>query len=127
LRKTLRHLLERALPALVILVLTPGLAKAQAVQDPSHAADSTAALGAPALPASAASMFRADRLQHASLAFASGLAIGVLSDRPEAAAGAAVSLGVLKEFFDDRFDPLDLVADVVGAGLAAIVTFALDR
>lgn len=69
-----------------------------------------------------------DKLQHASLAFTSGLAIGVVTQEPAAAAGGALLLGLAKELWDQRrtrFDPGDLAADAVGAGLAAIATHAV--
>jgi len=73
---------------------------------------------------------RADRLQHASLAFSSGLALGVLAREPAAAAGGALTLALAKELFDarrNRFDAADLVADAAGAALAALATSALGR
>jgi len=69
-----------------------------------------------------------DKLQHVSLAFTGGLAIGVVAQEPAAAAGGALLLGVAKELWDrrrTRFDPGDLAADAVGAGLAAIATHAV--
>ena len=68
-----------------------------------------------------------DRLQHASFSFAAGLAIGLVSERPAAAGGGAAALGVGKELMDDRFDVGDLVADLLGAALAALATHALRR
>ncbi len=70
---------------------------------------------------------RPDLYQHASLAFASGLAIGLLSESPAAAAGTSVTLGVGKELTDDHFDRTDLLADLVGAALAAVVTHWVTR
>lgn len=69
--------------------------------------------------------FRADRLTHASLALGIGVGVGMLSRAPAAGAGAAIGLGLAKEFSDDRFDRGDLVADAVGAGLAALIVAAL--
>ena len=69
-----------------------------------------------------------DKLQHVSLAFTGGLAIGVVAQEPAAAAGGALLLGVAKELWDrrrTRFDPGDLAANAVGAGLAAIATHAV--
>ena len=74
--------------------------------------------------------FAPDRLQHASLSFAIGLGAGLASDRPSLGAGAAVSLGVIKELLDRRssgFDRGDLIADLVGAGLAGLTAWRLVR
>lgn len=71
--------------------------------------------------------FTADRLQHASLTFSSGLALGLLTEEPAAAAGGAMVLGLVKELLDPRFDRGDFAADLVGAALAALVTHALVR
>jgi len=74
--------------------------------------------------------FAPDRLQHASLAFSSGLAIGIVTREPVAAAAGAVSLALLKELRDarrSRFDAGDLAAGVVGGALAALATLALTR
>jgi hypothetical protein len=68
---------------------------------------------------------RADLAQHVSLAFASGLAVGLVTQKPAAAAGTAISLGLIKEWMDPRFDRSDLLADLVGAALAAWATHAL--
>ena len=70
---------------------------------------------------------RPDLYQHASLAFASGLAVGLVSEQPAAAAGTAVSLGVFKELLDGRVDRSDLAADLVGAALAALLTHLVAR
>lgn len=68
-----------------------------------------------------------DRLQHVSLSFSSGLALGLVTEEPAAAAGGALLLGVAKELFDPHFDRGDLAADLVGATLAALLTHALTR
>ncbi|MBI5711272.1 MAG: hypothetical protein HZC42_13370 [Candidatus Eisenbacteria bacterium] len=73
---------------------------------------------------------RADRLQHASLAFTSGLAAGLVSRRPAGAGGVALTLGLAKELWDARrssFDPVDLAADLAGAALATLATAAFER
>ena len=73
---------------------------------------------------------RADRLQHASLAFSLGLGTGIVSERPEAAFAAGAVLGLAKEFIDVRsshFDWVDLAADLVGAGLGALASRSLLR
>jgi hypothetical protein len=69
---------------------------------------------------------RPDLLLHASLSFAVGLAVGVATEEPAAAAGTSITLGLAKEIYDVRFDKTDLMADLVGAGLAALVTHWLD-
>ena len=69
---------------------------------------------------------RPDLLLHASLSFALGVGVGLATEEPAAAAGAAFSLGLAKEIFDERFDKTDLLADLVGAGLAALVTHWLE-
>ena len=82
------------------------------------------------LPAARHGVFAPDRLQHASLAFSSGLAIGVVSREPVAAASGAVALALAKELWDARrshFDGVDLAASVLGAALATIATIAIDR
>jgi hypothetical protein len=74
--------------------------------------------------------FAPDRLQHASLAFSSGLAIGIVTREPSAAAGGAVSLALVKELRDARrshFDAGDLAAGALGAALATLATLALTR
>jgi hypothetical protein len=70
---------------------------------------------------------RPDLLQHASLAFAIGVGVGVLTDEPAAAGGVSISFGTAKELWDPRVDRSDLVADVVGAALAAAVTWWISR
>lgn len=91
--------------------------------------------GAPALPgprwrAFQTGVLRADRLQHASLAFTIGLGAGVAGREPAGAFAAAAGLGLVKELADaraDRFDWVDLAVDVAGAGLAALATRSLAR
>ena len=71
-----------------------------------------------------------DKLEHVSLSFTGGLAIGVLTCQPAAAAGGALVLGLAKELVDrrhSRFDPGDLAADTLGALLAGLATRSLRR
>ncbi len=71
-----------------------------------------------------------DRLQHASLAFAIGLGVWIASDDPAIGPGAAVGLGVIKELLDrpsSGFDRGDLIADLLGAGLAGLTAWRLAR
>jgi hypothetical protein len=96
---------------------------------PSPQPDSAAV---PSLHAPAdAGIARSDRLQHLSLAFASGLALGIATEEPLAAAAGALGLGLLKELLDARqgggADALDLAADALGAGLALLATAGLAR
>jgi len=96
---------------------------------------SPAAAGAPVTPSPAVrawqtGLLRPDRLEHVSLAFTLGLGAGLPSRRPAAAGATAFALGLAKEFRDRRhggFDPVDLAADAIGAGLAAVVTRAMAR
>jgi len=70
---------------------------------------------------------RSDRLEHMSLSLGIGVGIGILSRSPAAGSGAALGLGLAKEITDDRFDRVDLAADAIGAGLAALLVAALKR
>ena len=75
-------------------------------------------------------LLRSDRLEHVSFAFTLGLGVGLLSRQPAAAAASALSLGLAKEVRDRRhggFDPVDLAADAIGAGLSAEATPPLTR
>lgn len=70
-----------------------------------------------------------DKLEHVSLAFTSGLALGVVTREPAAAVAGALALGLAKELWDrrrTRFDPADLAADAVGALGAGFATRALE-
>jgi hypothetical protein len=70
-------------------------------------------------------LLRADRLEHASLAFTLGLATGVATRRPAAAALVPATLGLGKEIADARgtgFDVVDLAADLLGAAAAGAFT-----
>jgi hypothetical protein len=74
-------------------------------------------------------LLRPDRIHHASLALASGLAIGLLTREPIAGAGGSLTLGVVKEIWDSGgrsgFDLVDLAADAIGAGVSALLTSGL--
>ena len=112
------------------LVLPVTVARAETTVADSSAAAPTVA--SPSLPTGAAhgwqsGALRADRLQHASLAFAIGAGVGAASRRAEVGAGTALLLGVAKEFLDDHVDGGDLIADAAGASLAALVVAALTR
>ena len=73
-------------------------------------------------------VLRPDRLQHFSLGFSLGLALGIMADEP-AAAGGVCALALAKEIADSRngrFDTLDLITGIAGAALAALTLSALD-
>jgi hypothetical protein len=73
-------------------------------------------------------LLRDDRLRHLSLAFTSGLGTGLVTRSSVAAAGTAFGLGLAKEIRDrphTGFDAVDLIADSVGAALAAWATHAV--
>jgi hypothetical protein len=110
----------------IALLLQLGLPSAVAAAGP---ADSPP-LPPPAVRAWQTGLLRPDRLEHASLAFTLGLGAGLLSRQPASAAAGALALGLVKEVRDRRhggFDPVDLVADALGAGLSAVATHALTR
>jgi hypothetical protein len=94
-----------------------------------------AAGAAPARPdsiarAAPAGLFRADRLQHVSLALTLGLGSGLASRRPAIALVVPLTLGLAKEVRDrrvTRFDPADLAADLAGATMAAVLVRHLER
>lgn len=106
-------------------------ARAQASAADSLATDSLATVVEQVVPTpERVGLARTDRLQHASLAFASGVAIGIVTDEPLAGAGGALTLGLAKEWFDRNgsgFDGTDLLADAVGAALAAWLLSGLSR
>ena len=97
---------------------------------PARAQDAAAPQPPPArVRAWQTGLLRPDRLEHASLSFTLGLGAGLVSRRPGAAA-AALGVGLLKEVRDrghGGFDPVDLLADALGAGLAALATHALEH
>lgn len=43
------------------------------------------------------------------------------------AAGATLSLGIAKEFYDDQFSGKDLAWDIVGTGFGTILWMVIDR
>lgn len=91
----------------------------------AHASDDSLA----ATPAAGAriahrGLLRADRLQHATLAFALSSGAGSAGARRPAAFAFTIALGTAKEARDVRhggFDPVDLAADAIGAALGAWV------
>jgi hypothetical protein len=95
----------------------------------------SAATAAPAAPDSVArpstpGVFRADRLQHASLALTLGVGSGLASRRAAVAFAVPIGLGLVKEAHDrrvTRFDLTDLAADVAGAALAALLVRHLEK
>lgn len=75
-------------------------------------------------------MLGADKLEHASLSLTAGLMLGIATREPAAALTGAFALGLGKELWDRKrtfFDPRDLMADLVGAAAAALITHALTR
>ena len=75
-------------------------------------------------------LLRADRLQHGSFAFTSGIMMGLASEQPAVAAGGSLALGLAKELWDarqSRFDLVDLVAAMLGAAAATGVTVTVTR
>lgn len=124
-----------ALGMSLVLVVLACVAFRAAGADPAPV-DSVAARGGGASPATAPSppfhppeggLFRADRVAHASLAFAIGTGVGLSSREPAAGAGAVLVLAVAKELLDPRLDRGDLAAGAVGAGLAWLLVAALTR
>jgi hypothetical protein len=119
----MRHVARRiGMVLLFRLALSPAAATAGPAAPPP--------LPPPATRAWQTGLLRPDRLEHASFAFTLGLGAGILSRQPVSAAAGALSLGLVKEIRDRRhggFDPLDLAADAIGAGLAAVTTHALAR
>lgn len=95
-------------------------------------ADSTSArtaeereLPPPGVRAWQTGLLRADRLEHASLAFTLGIGTGLATRKPAAACAVPAVLGLGKEIVDRRgtgFDLVDLAADLLGAGAACALT-----
>jgi len=111
---------------LLIVIVSTATRAPLAHGDDEARADSLAA----APSAERLGLIAPDKLQHASLSFASGLAVGLVTREPGAAAGGALTLGVAKELWDmhrTHFDRGDLLADALGAALAAWATHALRR
>ena len=93
------------------------------------------ATAAPAVPDSVArpapaGVFRADRLQHASLALTLGVGSGLASRRAAIAFAVPIGFGLVKEARDTRvtrFDLTDLAADIAGAAVAALIVSHLEK
>lgn len=116
------------------LATTPGDAAADPAADSLATAPSRAAATAdpsatpsPAVRRWQTGAFRSDRLAHASLSLGIGVGVGMLRHSSAEGASAAFGIGLAKELTDDRFDRGDLVADAIGAGLAALLVAALTR
>lgn len=109
----------------------PGSAFARRLAWPPAVNASTAAGDTTSVPATSAALgVRADRWQHASLAFALTAGAGAAGVEPAPAALGALALGVAKELLDartGRFDLGDLAADAAGALLAAVALDAITR
>lgn len=125
---TVRAEAEPALTLSIMSALEPLLSAADPDSTPPSDPGSTEV---PSLHAPiGGGLARPDRLQHLSLAFASGLAVGIATEEPLAAGAGALGLGLLKELLDARrggVDALDLAADALGAGLALLATAGLKR
>jgi len=96
---------------------------------PDSARTAPCVLPPPAVRAWQIGALAPDRLQHASLAFSLGLALGIMSGEP-AAAGGAAALALAKEAADGRrgrFDRGDLLAGLAGAACAALAIAAVER
>lgn len=84
--------------------------------------DTLAAPSAHGVRTGSRGLWRADRLQHATLAFALASGAGSAGARRPAAFAITLALGTAKEARDARhggFDPVDLAADAIGAALGA--------
>ncbi|HTK30542.1 MAG TPA: hypothetical protein VL332_01160 [Candidatus Saccharimonadaceae bacterium] len=93
---------------------------------------SSAATAADSVAAAASARLRlgADKWQHASLALSLGVGAGLVTRRTAPAVVVPAVLGLAKELRDTRhtrFDPLDLAADLVGAGLAGWLVSRIER
>src|SRR5262245_55831524 len=108
----------RAAELLVVILVIALSSAPAAAQEPTAIADSTEVLEANQAARVPGLRGRPDLLQHASLSFALGLGVGIVTEEPAAAAGVSLSFGIAKEVADPRFDKTDLLADLVGAALA---------
>jgi hypothetical protein len=120
--------------ALGALVLAAGAAHAQttsAVMPPRNpSAPPLPAYPEPRVRAWQVGVLRSDRLQHLGFTYTLGVMSGITAESPVAAAGTAFGMGLAKELWDRRtsgFDPLDLLADALGAAGAAATTVTLTR
>ncbi len=96
----------------------------------ARAAPPARALPAAEVRAWQTGLLRPDRLEHLSLSWTIGLAVGFLTRRPEAALGSVAAIGLAKEIADRNttdFDGVDLAADLVGGASAAAVSLAWRR
>jgi hypothetical protein len=112
------------------LVLACGAAEVRAQPAARDSSAAPVPLPPPAVRRWQVGLLRPDRLQHGSLSMTLGLAAGLLSRRPAAGAAAGLGLGLVKELLDIRggeggFDVVDLCADALGAGAAAVATHAV--
>lgn len=122
--------IRHALRARAVCALVVALACASRADVARAAEDARPPLPDARWRAAQTGALRADRLQHASLAFTLGLGAGIAGSEPAGAFAAAAGLGLIKEIADartDRFDWTDLGADLAGAALAALATRSLMR
>jgi len=74
-------------------------------------------------------LLRPDRMQHASISMTLALGVGVVTRDAKAGFVTSVAFGLAKELLDMRsthFDAIDLTADVIGAGVGAFATHAVE-
>jgi hypothetical protein len=96
-------------------------------------ADADVSPGPPALPDPRARLWqtgilRGDRLQHGSLSMTLALASGLVTRDAAIGLGLSLAFGLAKEIYDIRgngFDPVDLVADALGAVVGTGATAAV--
>jgi hypothetical protein len=109
------------------IAIAPAIARAETAP-PAEAArpDSVAVpLPPPRVRHWQVGLLRPDRMQHVSLSMTLGLGAGLVTRSPRVAAWGSLALGLAKELYDIRrtgFDPVDLSADCVGSGAAALGT-----
>ena len=111
-----------ALPAALALALAIAPAPAHAGAPAAARADSALAFPDARVRGWQLGVTRADRLQHASLAFTLAAGATLASRRPLESFAGTLALGLAKELWDARittFDPADLAADAAGAALGA--------
>ena len=115
-------------PIWTAVVLGLAAMPSSARAEPASADSAAVPFPAPTVRSWQVGLLRPDRLQHASLSLTVGLAAGLLTRSAAVAGWGSFALGVAKEIYDVRgsgFDAVDLCADAMGAGAAAIATNAV--